>query len=59
MGTTIVDDAINLVHGQSIDPKTLNPGSLIGKDNVNGYLPRAKVERKQGGLRGLRFRVVS
>ena len=40
MGTAIVDDAINLVHGQSIDPKTLNPGSMIGKDNVDWYRPK-------------------
>ena len=38
MGTAIVDDAINLGHGQSIDPKTLNPGIMLGKDNVNRYL---------------------
>ncbi len=39
MGTEIVDDAINLVPGQSIDPKTLNPGILNGKNNVDWYLP--------------------
>ncbi len=42
MGTAIVDDAINLVNGQSIDPKTLNPGIMIGQDNIDWYLPKSQ-----------------
>ncbi len=41
MGPVLVDDAINLVHGQSIGPKTLNPGIKIGKDHINWYLPNS------------------
>jgi hypothetical protein len=41
MGTEIVDDAINLVNRQSIGPKTLNPGIMIGKDHVDWYLPKS------------------
>jgi ABC-type sugar transport system substrate-binding protein len=41
MGTEIVDDAINLVNGQSINPKILIPGIMIDKDNIDQYLPKS------------------
>ena len=41
MGIAIVDDVIELVNGQSIDPKTLSPDVMIGKDNVDWYLPKS------------------
>ncbi len=41
MGTEIVGDAINLVNGQSIEPRTLNPGIMIGKDNADWYGPNS------------------
>ncbi len=40
MGTEIVDDAVNLVNGQSINPKILIPGIMIDKDNSDQYLPK-------------------
>ena len=41
MGTEIVDDAINLANGQSINPKILIPGIMIDKDNSDQYLPKS------------------
>jgi ABC-type sugar transport system substrate-binding protein len=41
MGTEIVDDAINLANGQSINPKILIPGIMMDKDNVDQYLPKS------------------
>jgi hypothetical protein len=41
MGTEIVDDAINLANGQSINPKILIPGIMIDKDNADQYLPKS------------------
>jgi ABC-type sugar transport system substrate-binding protein len=38
MGTEIVDDAISIVNGQSVEPKILIPGILIDKTNVDQYL---------------------
>jgi ABC-type sugar transport system substrate-binding protein len=41
MGTEIVGDAINLVNGQSFNPKILIPGIMIDKDNIDQYLPKS------------------
>ncbi len=41
MGRAIVDDAIDLVNGQSVEPKALSPDVMIGKDNVDWYLPKS------------------
>ena len=38
MGKVIVDNAIDIVNGKSIDPKILIPGILVTKDNVAEYL---------------------
>jgi ribose transport system substrate-binding protein len=38
MGKTIVDNAINVINGQPIDPKILIPGFMIDKTNVDQYL---------------------
>ena len=38
MGTEIVDDAITLVNGGTVDPKILIPGIMIDKTNVDQYL---------------------
>jgi hypothetical protein len=37
----IMDDAINLVNGQSINSEILSPGNMIDKDNVGQYLPKS------------------
>lgn len=49
MGTEIVDDAIDLVNGQSINPEILIPGIMIDKDNVGQYLPKSQGRRKARG----------
>ncbi len=41
MGTEIVDDAISLANGQSINPKILIPGVMINKDNSDLYLAKS------------------
>ena len=41
MGAEIVDDAIDLVNRQSINPEILIPGIMIDKDNVGQYLPKS------------------
>jgi ribose transport system substrate-binding protein len=38
MGKEIVDNAIKLINGQTIDPKILIPGFIIDKTNVADYL---------------------
>jgi len=38
MGKEIVDNAINIVNGQTIDTKVLIPGFIIDKTNVDQYL---------------------
>ena len=40
-GTEIVDDAIDLVNRQSINPEILIPGIMIDKENVGQYLPKS------------------
>jgi hypothetical protein len=41
MGAEIVDDAINLLNGQSINLKILIPGMMIDKGSVDEYLPKS------------------
>ena len=41
MGTEIVDDAINLANGQSINPTILVPGIMMDQDNADQYLPKS------------------
>jgi len=38
MGKEIVDNAINIINGQTIDKKVLIPGFIIDKTNVDQYL---------------------
>jgi ribose transport system substrate-binding protein len=38
MGKEIVDNAINIINGQTIDKKVLIPGFMIDKTNVDQYL---------------------
>ena len=38
MGTEIVDDAIKIINGESVNAKILIPGILIDKTNVDKYL---------------------
>ena len=40
MGQKIVDDAIDVINGKTVDKTTLIPGFIIDKTNIDQYLPK-------------------
>ena len=40
MGKEGVDLILKLLKGEKVEPKTMIPGLLITKDNVNEFLPK-------------------